>query len=280
MRHISLGYTLTYLCKPRIDQPAQLRCEDCTDVYCEVCYAAQHRKGSRKSHKSVPLKNDNGALQKGHKQHTHKQNQQNATASSSSTNGAVSKVLSVIIKHRHASRSGSGSQATDDTSSTSASSEQSMDEDEDENYIPQTTFVMGAQPAIGESVGDWFVERAKYLPLRLMLSERKYLRLLEAALQVSEYTDKIDVMGFSMAKNKRIVHQIRELCAILSGLVLSADYKQVAYTFSRLLSLFLCTDGLLMYSSSRDKNCSLTVTLKGTPSSIKKYLNSGDAIRS
>jgi hypothetical protein len=84
---------------------------------------------------------------------------------------------------------------------------------------------LGAQPAVGTSVGEWFVERAKYIPLRLTISERKYLRLLDAALQVSEYTDKIDTLGFSLTKAKRIVHQIRELCAILSGLVLSADYK-------------------------------------------------------
>jgi len=45
-------------------------------------------------------------------------------------------------------------------------------------------------------------------------------------LQVSEYTDKIDTLGFGLSKAKRIVHQIRELCAILSGLVLAADYKQ------------------------------------------------------
>jgi hypothetical protein len=56
--------------------------------------------------------------------------------------------------------------------------------------------------------------------------ERKYLRLLEAALTVSDYTDKIDTFGFGLSKSKRIVHQIRELCSILSGLVLSADYKQ------------------------------------------------------
>ena len=85
--------------------------------------------------------------------------------------------------------------------------------------------LLGAQPAIGTAVGEWFVERAKYIPLRLSLVERKYLRLLDAALQVSEYTDKIDTLGFGLSKAKRIVHQIRELCAILSGLVLSADYK-------------------------------------------------------
>lgn len=43
---------------------------------------------------------------------------------------------------------------------------------------------------------------------------------------MSEYTDKIDIIGGGMSKSKRIVHQIRELCAILSGLVLAADYKQ------------------------------------------------------
>lgn len=87
--------------------------------------------------------------------------------------------------------------------------------------------ILGSQlPAIGAKVGEWFVERAKFIPLRLTIVERKYLRLLEAALSVSEYTDKIDTLGFRMSKAKRIVHQIRELCAIMSGLLLSADYKQ------------------------------------------------------
>lgn len=86
--------------------------------------------------------------------------------------------------------------------------------------------VLSSQPAPGSAVGEWFIERAKYIPMRLTLSERKFLRLLEAALNVSEYTDKIDTIGFGLSKAKRIVQQIRELCAILSGLVLSADYKQ------------------------------------------------------
>lgn len=85
---------------------------------------------------------------------------------------------------------------------------------------------LSAQPAVGKKVGEWFVERAKYIPLRLTLGERKFLRLLEAALSVSEYTDKIDTIGFGLSKAKRIVFQIRELCAIMSGLVLAADYKQ------------------------------------------------------
>lgn len=37
------------------DQPAQVVCDKCADDYCEVCFAAQHRKGSRKMHVATPL---------------------------------------------------------------------------------------------------------------------------------------------------------------------------------------------------------------------------------
>jgi len=49
------------------------------------------------------------------------------------------------------------------------------------------TLDLEPQPVIGGSVGEWFVDRSKYIPMRLTLMERKYLRLLEAALNVSEY---------------------------------------------------------------------------------------------
>ncbi|KAG0786941.1 hypothetical protein G6F21_008241 [Rhizopus arrhizus] len=75
------------------------------------------------------------------------------------------------------------------------------------------------------NIGEIMENRAKYIPLRLQMEERKYLRLLEAALNVTEYTDKIDDAS-NMGKAKRVVNQIKELCAILTGVVLSCDYKR------------------------------------------------------
>ncbi|THH02132.1 hypothetical protein EW026_g662 [Hermanssonia centrifuga] len=170
------------------DQPAQLLCESCGDEYCEVCFSAQHRKGSRKSHTTKQLSRAIG----------------------------VNAVL------------------TDEKAGEEGMDIDSSDEDSDNELeglvaaadAPMVAVPLGSQPTPGGPVGEWFIDRAKHIPLRLKTGERKYLRLLEAALHVSEYTDKIDNFGFGLSKAKRIVHQIRELCAILSGLVLSADYKQ------------------------------------------------------
>ena len=77
---------------------------------------------------------------------------------------------------------------------------------------------------VATSVGREFAARCKYIPMRCTLEERKFLRLLDAALTVSEYTDKIDIVS-CVSRGKRIVAQIREFCSILSGLVLAADYR-------------------------------------------------------
>ncbi|ORY79000.1 hypothetical protein BCR37DRAFT_403316 [Protomyces lactucae-debilis] len=67
-------------------------------------------------------------------------------------------------------------------------------------------------------------QRARFIPLRLTAEERKLHRLLEAALNVSEYTDKIDVISY-VSKSRRIVAQLKEICAILSGLMVAQDFK-------------------------------------------------------
>ena len=88
-----------------------------------------------------------------------------------------------------------------------------------------------ASSALSADDASSFAERAKYIPLRLDAEERKLLRLLEAALHVSEYTDKVDIMTFR-SKTQRITKQLREICAIMSGLVVATDYP-VSYTHLR-----------------------------------------------
>ena len=67
-------------------------------------------------------------------------------------------------------------------------------------------------------------ENSKFIPLRLTHEERHLLRLLEAALQVSEYTDRVDILS-SRSKTKRIVEQLREICSVLTGLVIASNLK-------------------------------------------------------
>lgn len=67
-------------------------------------------------------------------------------------------------------------------------------------------------------------QQAQYVPLRLTAEERQLFNLLDAALNVSEYTDKIDIFSYTN-KNKRIVSQLKEICSILLGLVVSKNMK-------------------------------------------------------
>ncbi|KAI8980882.1 hypothetical protein BDB01DRAFT_795969 [Pilobolus umbonatus] len=83
----------------------------------------------------------------------------------------------------------------------------------------------------GPTFGDYITRRCKTIPLRLNAEERQYLKLLEAALNVSEYTDKIDILSYSN-KVQRIVTQIREVCCITAGLLVSGNYKRGSQLFS------------------------------------------------
>jgi hypothetical protein len=149
------------------DQPAQVYCETCTDNFCDVCFAAQHRKGSRKQHKTKPLTV------------TKTSKAQPATASSNGApaNGHDDEVGLFTHVFRPPVRFISQMDVED------------VDSDEELEQATQAkqTLKLEPQPVIGGNVGEWFVERSKHIPMRLTLGERKYLRLLEAALNVSEY---------------------------------------------------------------------------------------------
>ena len=73
----------------------------------------------------------------------------------------------------------------------------------------------------------WFVERSKHIPLRLSMSERKGLRLLQSALKVCDYTDKIDSLAnTNKSKARRVAAQLKDVCALLSGAVTAVNYEE------------------------------------------------------
>ena len=67
--------------------------------------------------------------------------------------------------------------------------------------------------------------RVRYVPLRLDSEERQLLELLEGALEVSEYTDKIDVFS-SFDKISRILHEIFNYMQCQCGLQLANNFKK------------------------------------------------------
>ena len=71
-----------------------------------------------------------------------------------------------------------------------------------------------------------FAARAQTIPLRLTEEERSMLRVLEGALSVSEYTDKVDVFSYRSNKVGRIQQQLGDMFAVLSGLTMAASSKQ------------------------------------------------------
>ena len=67
------------------------------------------------------------------------------------------------------------------------------------------------------------LERSKYIPLRLSYEERKTLRLVNAAINVSDYTNAIDI---SFQKSARRHHvQLQHIVAFLTGLIAANNYE-------------------------------------------------------
>lgn len=69
------------------------------------------------------------------------------------------------------------------------------------------------------------IERAKYIPVRLSYEERKTLRLVNSAINVSDYTNTVDSSGFK-SKTKRNHAMLQNICGFLSGLIAASDYNE------------------------------------------------------
>jgi hypothetical protein len=85
--------------------------------------------------------------------------------------------------------------------------------------------------------GAWFEERARYQPVRLSHEERKFLRLVEAVLDSSDYTAKVDRAEFSVdnpqlserqkmkARSRRTFAQVKGISAVFTGLIAATSLE-------------------------------------------------------
>jgi hypothetical protein len=216
----SISKLSEHMCTECEDQPAELLCEQCSDKYCSTCYNALHKKANRAKHSTKQI--ENPLLQ-------------NKAISNKNKNTSVAEELE--SKESGMELSGNNEAASplsDDSNAINRNIKDRNTENlssDDEELSDSESSVTSSQPRssaanqlLKQYSGPWFEHRSKFIPLRLSLEERKVLRLVEAALSVSEYTDKIDIIS-NKDKVKRIQEQLRDICSILSGLVVASDYK-------------------------------------------------------
>ncbi|KAL4137831.1 hypothetical protein PRIC2_001341 [Phytophthora ramorum] len=184
------------------DTAAAVLCDVCKDVYCPLCFAAQHHAGSRASHSKTQLPGasdaDATAPPPPPASPAPPAEQESMPPPPIETPPPLAKVCEAPVM-------------TNDSEESSA--EGSSDEDEDELMKDI------------EAAPSALMKEAAFVPLRLDENERALFNLLDAALNVSEYTDKVDVLSYR-SPVKRVVHELNETFGVLSGLMIANDFRQ------------------------------------------------------
>jgi len=93
-------------------------------------------------------------------------------------------------------------------------------EEEPEEVVPASEEAAPPQP------GRSYAERAKFVPLRLSYEERKLLRLVESAVKVSGYVDRVDAAEAARKPARRKQLQLQGVTSLLTGLVVAVDYDE------------------------------------------------------
>eukprot|EP00039_Didymoeca_costata_P030438 m.29540 g.29540 ORF g.29540 m.29540 type:complete len:811 (-) comp8113_c0_seq2:45-2477(-) len=153
--------------------PGNVKCLDCDDYYCTMCFSLLHRKGTRKTHKTQQVEESSRM-----------------------------KVADLLHEKNPEGKPLAMPGAQEAT---------------------QGNVELGMGSEFARYSPEWFMERAKYIPVRLSMKERKRLRLVSAALAVSDYTGHVDQV---VKASKRTHKQIKEICALLSGIITSFDYQK------------------------------------------------------
>lgn len=180
------------LCNECKDMATGMICNDCEENFCVVCFEMLHRGGKRRSHEFVKVGDEaaNGGP-----------TNQNSNDKSASTLPESEEDQKREIDRKNGTTNEQDNVRTAETPTRPPSTE-----------------------SIDEKLLAILRKNSLFIPMRLTYEERHLLRLLEAALQVSEYTDRVDVLSYK-SKAKRVVEQLKEICSVLSGLVIASNMK-------------------------------------------------------
>jgi hypothetical protein len=208
-------------CVECLDVPANVECVNCRDYFCLLCFQWLHKKGQRRNHTTNEIKQD---IPKG-----------------GELTGRTTDFLQMNDEENEVEN-----EKRENKKKTKKREENNENEGKNKKFKLKDDEDYEEDHHYSDNQKKFFLEKLKFIPLRLNETERKLLRLLEGALEISEYTDKVDVShsdygmvsfgwGFSskftqpqtssMSKEKIIKHQLRELFSFLLGLYTSSNYR-------------------------------------------------------
>ncbi|KAG1705237.1 hypothetical protein DVH05_004169 [Phytophthora capsici] len=198
------------MCVECEDTAAAVRCEDCEDVYCPLCFTAQHHAGSRLRHTKTDLPG--------------------ASVSDVSPSSPIATPPPPqgppppldeeeippppLMPPPSPMKPSSANEAPVTSDSEEEDSQEEAESSSDDELMNEI-----------ESAPSALMKEAAYIPLRLNEEERALFNLLDAALNVSEYTDKVDVLSYR-SPVKRVLHELNESFGVLSGLMIANDFRQ------------------------------------------------------
>eukprot|EP00770_Monocercomonoides_exilis_P000889 MONOS_882.1-p1 / transcript=MONOS_882.1 / gene=MONOS_882 / organism=Monocercomonoides_exilis_PA203 / gene_product=putative adenylosuccinate lyase / transcript_product=putative adenylosuccinate lyase / location=Mono_scaffold00014:208119-211112(-) / protein_length=835 / sequence_SO=supercontig / SO=protein_coding / is_pseudo=false len=185
------------LCVECEDHPSMIFCETCGDAFCQECFQAFHKRGGRKNHRTHDIKQKLPSILQRHHEGSEDEN-----------DDAIGTIMPAHPVEQVTPSPFADASASLSTPALSVVS-------------PSTTYTQ-----LGVSQMKSWRERAEWIPLRLTPTEQRDLLLVECALNVSEYTEKIDIQSYQSTPFKRMMKQLTELCSLVAGLAVAKDYRQ------------------------------------------------------
>ena len=227
------------------DVPAAVICEGChNEAYCGLCFRYLHKKGSRAKHKyhllpgvvlkehiepnrsGMPTDKNDGIHIETDLDDIVMTSPQSSSSTSSST-PSKKKSKGMNIEHTLAdvlNSSGDNDEDNDETVTIDKT------QDDDGDSVMEDATKSTAYPT---EVSKDLLEYAKWIPLRITQEERTLLNMLEGLLEVSQYTDHVDVSfdyyGWRTSggdkKTNIINKELHEVLDLICGLSIVGDYK-------------------------------------------------------